>query len=63
MLVVLSMGLLFMVAFGIAVACMLFRISPWIWGVPLLAVYVFGFIFVVRHGDRVVLATPDPRRS
>lgn len=54
----LFMGLLFIAVLGIAVAFMLFRISPWIWAVPLFVAYVFGFVFVVRHGDRIVVAAP-----
>src|SRR2546421_12448513 len=57
------MGLLFIAAFGIAVACMLFRISGWIWAGPLLAAYIFGFIITVRHGDRVAVATPGTKRD
>jgi len=57
------MGLLFTAAFGIAVACMLLRISPWIWVIPLLAASIFGFVFVVRHGDRIAVATPGTKRD
>jgi len=54
----LRMGLLFMVALGIAAACVLFRISAWIWAVPLFVAYIGGFVFVFRHGDRIVVAAP-----
>src|SRR2546430_4195706 len=59
----LFMGLLFTAAFGIAVACMLLRISPWILVIPLLAASIFGFVFVVRHGDRIAVATPGTKRD
>ena len=52
----LFMTLLFMVALGIAGACMVLNISPWIWAGPLLAAFIFGFIFVVRHGDHIAMA-------
>ena len=55
------MGLLYMVAFGVVVACMSVRISPWIWGVPLFAAVIFGLVFVVRHGDRVTVAAPGTK--
>jgi hypothetical protein len=55
------MGLLFMAALGIAFACIVIRISPWIWAVPLLAALIFGLIFVVRHGDRIAVATPSTK--
>ena len=55
------MGLLFAAALGVAVACMLLRISPWIWAVPLLVAYVFGFVFIFRHGDRVVPAAESTK--
>jgi hypothetical protein len=55
------MGLLFLAALGIGGACTLFSISPRIWAVPLLAVFIFGFIFVVRHGDRIAVATPSTK--
>jgi hypothetical protein len=54
-------GLLYMVVFGAAVACLVFRISPWIWAVPLLAAYIFGFIFIFRHGDRIAVVTPSAK--
>jgi len=52
------MGLLFTTSLGIAVACMLFRVSPWIWIIPLFVAVIFAFVFVVRHGDRVAVAAP-----
>jgi hypothetical protein len=55
------MGLLFGAACGIAFACMVFRISAWIWAVPLLAAFIFGFIFVVRHGDLIAVAAPNTK--
>ena len=54
----LLMGLLFTTSLGIAVACMLFRVSPWIWIIPLFVASIFAFVFVVRHGDRVAVAAP-----
>ncbi len=63
LLVALFMGLLIMAALGVATACMLFRISPWIWAVPLLAAYICGFILVVLHGDRVAVAAPGTKRE
>jgi hypothetical protein len=59
----LYMGLLFMAVLGIAAACILVRISAWIWGVPLLATYIVSFILVVRHGDRVAVATTETKRG
>lgn len=56
-------GLLFTAAFGIAVACILFRISPWIWAIPLLAVSILGSVFLIRHGDRIAVATPGAERG
>jgi hypothetical protein len=50
------MGLLFAAALALAAACMLFRISPWIWAAPLFAAFISGFILLVRHGDRVAVA-------
>jgi hypothetical protein len=50
------MGLLFMTAMGLAGVCTLLRISPWIWSAPLLVAFIFGFVFVVRHGDRIAVA-------
>jgi len=55
------MLLLFVAAFGIAVACELFRIAPLIWVVPLLAASILGCVFVVRHGDRIVEAAPTTK--
>jgi hypothetical protein len=52
------MGLFFMLTLGIAALCIFVRISPWIWSIPLLAIYVLGIIFGVRHGDRVIAAEP-----
>src|SRR5436309_7979906 len=46
----LLMGLLFTTSLGTAVACMLFRVSPWIWIIPLFVASIFAFVFVVRHG-------------
>lgn len=51
------MGLLLMVILGIAWGCMAFNISAWIWGGPLIIAYILSLIFVVRHGDRVAMAT------
>ena len=52
----LLMGILFMAALSIAVGCMLFHISEWIWAVPLFVAFMSGFVFLVRHGDRVAVA-------
>jgi hypothetical protein len=57
----LFMGLLFMAAFGIAFACMVVRVSPWIWAGPLLVAFIFGLIFVFRHGDRIAVAPPSTK--
>jgi len=54
----LFMGLLFMTAFGIALAFLVLGISPWLWTVPLFVAFGFAFVFVVRHGDRVAVADP-----
>lgn len=59
----LIMGLLSMAALGIAVVCILFRISPWTWAAPLLAAYIFGFIIVVLHGDRVAAAETETKQG
>jgi hypothetical protein len=57
----LSIGLVFMAALGVTIACIAFHISPWIWAIPLFAAFIFGMIFVVRHGDRVVAATSSTK--
>ncbi len=44
----LFIGLSFMAASGIAAACILLHVSPWIWAGPLLAALIFGLIFLVR---------------
>jgi len=59
----LFMGLLFIAAFGVAIACMLIGISAWLWAMPLLATFTLGFIFVVRHGDRIAVATSGTERG
>jgi hypothetical protein len=51
-----GMGLLFMAALGIAAACMLLPISPWIWAVPFFVAYISGFVLIIRHGDRITVA-------
>gem|GEM_PF-2575555 len=56
-------GVILVTAFGIAAACMLLQISPWIWTIPLLAAFIFAFAFLVLNGDRVVEATPSSKNG
>jgi len=51
-------NLIFLMAFGIMVACALSGIAFWIWSFPVLAAAVFGLLFVIRHGDRIAVAQP-----
>ncbi|HEY1788365.1 MAG TPA: hypothetical protein VGJ73_09430 [Verrucomicrobiae bacterium] len=61
LLFVLFVSLSYLTAFGIAFACMAFRISPWIWTVPLLATLIFSLILALRHGDRIAVAVQNKK--
>jgi len=41
---------------GVAVLCVMSRISPWIWAFPLFAIYIVGTIFIFARGDRIIVA-------
>jgi hypothetical protein len=44
---------------GIATLCIFSRLSPWIWTIPLLVIYISGFIFIFfRCRDRIIAAEP-----
>ena len=55
----LFVGLLVAGCGSFAALFVLFHVSLWIWALPLFAAYVIGFVFVVRHGDRIAVASAD----
>ena len=60
----LYIGLVPVTAFGIETVYMFFRIPPLIWGIPLFAACIFGFVFFfIRHGDRIIVATEAPKHA
>jgi hypothetical protein len=52
----LFVGLFCALMMGVAVLCMTSRMSPWIWAIPLLAIYISGIILIVVRGDRIIVA-------
>jgi membrane protein YdbS with pleckstrin-like domain len=49
-------GLFFALVMGMAVLFLFARVSPWIWAVPLLGIYIFGTVLIFAHGDKIVVA-------
>lgn len=41
---------------GLAVLCVMSRISPWIWAFPFLVTYIVGTILFFVRGDRIKVA-------
>ena len=41
---------------GMAGLFLLARVSPWIWAIPLLGIYVVGTVLIFVHGDKIVVA-------
>ena len=52
----LFVGLLCAVMMGIAVLLILFRVTLWIWALPLLAIFIAGMILIFVRGDRIIVA-------
>ena len=57
----LVVGLFYALIMGVAVLCMMSRISPWIWAFPLFVIYIVGTIFIFARGDRIIAA--DQRKD
>jgi hypothetical protein len=38
------------------VLCIISSLSPWIWGIPLIGIYIFGLMSIVRRINRVIAA-------
>jgi hypothetical protein len=49
-------GLFYGLMIGVAILCVMSRISPWLWGIPLIAIWVAGSIFVFLRCDRITVA-------
>jgi len=52
----LYVGLFYALVMGIAVLLVLSRISPWIWAVPILGIYIWGTVIIFARGDKIVVA-------
>ena len=52
----LFVGLFYVLMMGVAVLCVMSRISPWIWAFPLLVIYIVGTIFIFVRYDRIIVA-------
>jgi hypothetical protein len=52
----LFVGLLFILLMGVAVLCMISQITPWIWALPLIGIYIVGTILIFARGDRIIVA-------
>jgi ABC-type bacteriocin/lantibiotic exporter with double-glycine peptidase domain len=52
----LFVGVFFALMMGVAVLCLMFRISPWIWAFPLVVIDIVGTIFIIARGDRIIVA-------
>ena len=54
--VALVMGLFIALMVGVAALCVVSHISPWIWALPLLVIYIVGMILIFARGDRIIVA-------
>ncbi len=52
----LFVGLFYALVLGVAVLFMLARISPWIWAIPLLGIFIGGLVLIIARGDKIVVA-------
>ena len=52
----LYVGLFYALVMGIAVLLVLSRISPWIWAVPILGIYIWGTVIIFARGDKIIVA-------
>ena len=54
-------GLFYGLMMGVAVLCVMCRISPWIWAFPLFVISIIGTIFIFARCDRIIVA--DQRKG